>query len=417
MPITRPGSLNWLCSDHRDKLTVVDTASLTNSIKAKALEVGFDLVGISPVGPFPENQFYKEWLARGFAGEMKYMGREPEKRENILNVLPEARSVISCGLNYNTDYPYSTRQDDKRRGWISRYAWGDDYHEVLKSKLSLVLDFIEEVVPQEVKSRLYVDTGPVLDRVYGKYSGIGWYGKNTCLINQEIGSWIFIGEIITNLELDYDSPALDRCGTCTRCIDACPTGALLEPYVLDSRLCISYLTIEQRGGIPIELREKVGNNIYGCDICQDVCPWNRKAEVANDPSFQPRDGLYNPDLSTFSNLSEEKFRWIFKGSAIKRAKRSGFLRNVTVAMGNSGDKDFIPYVKEYLKNDDPLVRAHAAWALWRLDGEGSYRALSDQLDAETDPIVREEIVAILGGYGDTEARIQNSEVSKASSDF
>ncbi len=373
----------------------MDIAGLTNSIKAKALEVGFDLVGISSIGPFPENQFYKEWLARGFAGEMKYMGREPEKRENVLNVLPEARSVISCGLNYNTDYPYSTEQGDKRRGWISRYAWGDDYHEVLKSKLSLVLDFIEEVVPQEVKSRLYVDTGPVLDRVYGKYSGIGWYGKNTCLINQEIGSWIFIGEIITNLELDYDSPVPDRCGTCTMCIDACPTGALLEPYVLDSRLCISYLTIEKRGGIPIRLREKVGNNIYGCDICQDVCPWNRKAKVANDPSFQPRDGLYNPDLSTFSNLSQEEFGWIFKGSAIKRAKRSGFLRNIMVAMGNSGDKDFIPYVIGYLKDDDPLVRAHAAWALWRLEGEDSYGALSDQLDAETDPIVREEIVAIL----------------------
>jgi epoxyqueuosine reductase len=395
----------------------VDVVSLTRAIKDKALEVGFDLVGISPIGPFSENQFYKEWLARGFAGEMKYMGREPEKRENILNVLPEARSVISCGLNYNTDYPYSTEEDDKSRGWISRYAWGDDYHDVLKTKLLLVLDFIKEVAPEEVKSRLYVDTGPVLDRVYGKYSGIGWFGKNTCLINQEIGSWIFIGEIITNIELDYDSPVPDRCGTCTMCLEACPTGALLEPYVLDSRLCISYLTIEQRGRIPIELREKLGNNIYGCDICQDVCPWNRKAEGTNDSSFQPREGLYNPDLSTFSNLSEEEFRRIFRGSPMKRSKRNGFLRNIMVAMGNSGDKDFIPYLREYLKDDDPLVRTHAAWALWRLEGEDSYEILLSRLGVETDPTVREEIIAILGGCGNTESRIRNSEVSKASSDF
>jgi epoxyqueuosine reductase len=385
----------------------VDTASLTNSIKSKALEVGFDLVGISPVGPFPENQFYKEWLARGFAGEMKYMGREPEKRENILNVLPEARSVIACGLNYNTDYPYSTEEDDKSGGWISRYAWGDDYHEIVKDKLTVLQDFIRGIVSQEVKSRLYVDTGPVLDRVYGKYSGIGWYGKNTCLINQEIGSWIFIGEIITNLELDYDSPVPDRCGTCRMCIDACPTGALLEPYVLDSRLCISYLTIEQRGRIPVELREKLGNNIYGCDICQDVCPWNRKAEITNDSSFQPRGGLYNPDLSSFSNLSEEEFRRIFKGSPIKRAKRNGLLRNVMIAMGNSRNKDFIPYLKEYLKDDDPLVRTHAAWALWRLEGEDSYGTLMNHLGVESEPMVKEEIASILNNM-DAGYRIQDA---------
>ena len=396
----------------------MDTVNLTESIKGKALETGFDLVGISPVDSFPENQFYKEWLARGFAGEMKYMEREPQKRENIKNLLPEAKSVISCGLNYNTDYPYSIDETDRIKGWISRYAWGDDYHEMVQKKLSDVLGFIKEVTPEDLKARLYVDTGPVLDRVYGKYSGIGWFGKNTCLINQKIGSWIFIGEIITSLELDYDRPVPDRCGTCTRCIDACPTGALLDPYVLHSRLCISYLTIELREKIPLQLRDKVGNNIYGCDICQDVCPWNRKAKVTNEYSFQPREGLYNPGLSSiFTRLTEEDFGMMFKGSPVKRAKRKGLLRNVLIAMGNSGERDFIPNIKKCLQDKDPLVRAHAVWALWKLEGRDSYETLSNLLSVESDPMVREEIVSILPECENAQAGSQNSEVSKASSGF
>lgn len=373
----------------------MEIVNLTKKIREKALEIGFDLVGISPAGSFPENQFYNEWLARGFAGEMKYMEREPEKREDVKNVLPEVKSIISCGLNYNTDYPYSTEGADQTRGWISRYAWGDDYHDVMKNKLTLLLGSIQKIASQDVKAKLYVDTGPVLDRIYGKYAGIGWIGKNTCVINQEIGSWIFIGEIITDLELNYDAPVPDRCGTCTRCIDACPTGALRQPYVLDSRLCISYLTIELKGKIPLELRGKIGNNIYGCDVCQDVCPWNKRAEITSQSSFQPREVLYNPDLSFLSRLSEEDFRSMFKGSPVKRAKRRGFLRNVMVAMGNSGSTEFIPYVKESLKDKEPLIRAHAVWALWKLDGEGSYETLSDHLRTENDSTVREEIVTIL----------------------
>ncbi|MGE5445771.1 MAG: tRNA epoxyqueuosine(34) reductase QueG [Ignavibacteriales bacterium] len=373
----------------------MSVVNLSRSIKEKALEMGFDLVGISPVGSFPENQFYKEWLSRGFAGEMKYMEKKPEKREDIKNVLPEAKSVISCGLNYNTDYPYSIRENDGRKGWISRYAWGDDYHDIMEDKLLLLLEFIKHISPEETKAHIYADTGPVLDRVYGKYSGMGWFGKNTCIINQKIGSWIFIGEIITNLELEYDSPVPDRCGTCTRCIDACPTGAILEPYVLDSRLCISYLTIELREKIPVELRDKLGNNIFGCDICQDVCPWNRKAKMTDEPSFQPRDGLYNPELSSLIKLSDEDFRRIFKGNPIKRAKRKGFFRNVLVAMGNSDSKEFILDIKKVLNDKDPIVRAHAAWALWKLEGEDSYKTLSDRLDVESDTMVREEIVSIL----------------------
>lgn len=370
-------------------------ANLSKSIKEKALEIGFDLVGISSVGSFPENQFYKEWLARGFAGEMKYMEKEPEKRENVRGVLPEAKSVISCGLNYNTDYPYSIRENNWRKGWISRYAWGDDYHKVIKDKLLLLLEFIKRISPEETKARIYADTGPVLDRVYGKYSGMGWFGKNTCIINQKIGSWIFIGEIVTNLELECDNPVTDRCGTCTRCIDSCPTGAILEPYVLDSRLCISYLTIELQEKIPVELRDRIGNNVFGCDICQDVCPWNRKARTTNEPSFQPRDGLYNPELSSLVKLSDEDFRRIFKRNPVKRARRKGFLKNILVVMGNSGSKEFIPDIKESLNDEDPIVRAHAAWALSKLEGENSYKTLSDRLDIESDSMVREEIVSIL----------------------
>jgi len=369
--------------------------NISKSIKEKALEIGFDLVGISSVGSFPENQFYKEWLARGFAGEMKYMEKEPEKREKVSGVLPEAKAVICCGLNYNTDYPYSIRENDGRKGWISRYAWGDDYHKVIKDKLLLLLEFIKRISTEETKARIYVDTGPVLDRVYGRYSGMGWFGKNTCIINQKIGSWIFIGEIVTNLELECDNPVTDRCGTCTRCIDSCPTGAILEPYVLDSRLCISYLTIELQEKISVELRDRIGNNVFGCDICQDVCPWNRKAKATNESSFQPRDGLYNPELSSLVKLSDEDFRRIFKGNPVKRARRKGFLKNILVVMGNSGSKEFIPDIKEYLNDEDPIVRAHAAWALSKLDGDNSYKTLLDRLDIESDSMVREEIVSIL----------------------
>jgi len=353
----------------------MDTVSFTKSIKDKALGIGFDLVGISPVDSFPENQYYKEWLRKGFSGEMKYLDRSPEKREHLQHVLPHAKSVISCALNYNTDCSYSVDEKDKSKGWISRYAWGDDYHEIIEDKLRILMNHIKEEAPEEVSSKLYVDTGPVLEKVYGKYGGLGWVGKNTCLINQEIGSWIFIGEIITSLELDYDNPVPDRCGTCTRCIDACPTDAIIEPYVLDSRLCISYLTIELKDKIPLELREGIANNIYGCDICQDVCPWNRRAQITDEPEFKPRDDLYNPDLSYLSGLSVEDFRYVFKGSPIKRTKRRGLLRNVMIAMGNSGDKDFIPHIKECLNDEEPLVRAHAAWALWKIDCPGSKEIL------------------------------------------
>jgi epoxyqueuosine reductase len=208
-----------------------------------------------------------------------------------------------------------------------------------------------------------VDTGPVVDRIYAKYAGIGWFGKNTCILNQQEGSWFFLGEIITNLELEYDHPVPDRCGTCNRCVEACPTDAIVEPYVLDARLCISYLTIELRGEIPVELRAKMGNHIFGCDICQDVCPWNREAPVTSEEAFQPRDGLFNPDLAEMAQLSLEQFREKFQKSPVKRAKYPGFLRNVVVAMGNSGNWQFLPILKKLAHREDPLVAEHANWAV------------------------------------------------------
>ncbi len=373
----------------------MDTASITKSIKNKAIEIGFDLVGVSPVDKFPENQFYKEWLNKGFSGEMGYMERNSEKREDVRNILPGAKSIISCAINYNTDHPYSTELSDAIKGWISRYAWGDDYHDTVKEKLQVLMEYISSASSEEVLNKIYVDTGPVLERMYGKYAGVGWVGKNTCLINQEIGSWIFVGEIITDIELEYDIPVADRCGTCTKCIDACPTDAIIEPYVLDSRQCISYLTIELKNKIPSELRDGIQNNIYGCDICQDVCPWNKRASISESKHFRPREGLYNPDLSSLSALSPDDFRELFKGSPIKRTKRRGLLRNIMVAMGNSGDKDFIPDIKKCLKDEEPLVRAHAVWALWKLEGEESRQVLFNHKSVEDDDMVNHEIDSIL----------------------
>ncbi|MFQ5677021.1 MAG: tRNA epoxyqueuosine(34) reductase QueG, partial [bacterium] len=254
----------------------------------------------------------------------------------------------------------------RNRGWISRYAWGDDYHDVIQKKLFELVSFIKDETPGEFVGRLYVDTGPVVDRVYAKYAGIGWFGKNTCIINQEKGSWFFLGEIITNLELDYDAPVPDRCGTCNRCLEACPTDAILEPYVLDSRLCISYLTIELREEIPVELREPLGNHLFGCDICQDVCPWNGKAEKTNEAAFQARTGLVNPDLREMAKLTLEEFRKLFSKSPVKRARHNGFLRNVAVAMGNSEDEGLLPLLRALSRAQDPLVREHAEWAIERI---------------------------------------------------
>jgi epoxyqueuosine reductase len=347
-------------------------------VKQFARDAGFDLCGIAPVRDFRELEVFPDWIASGRQGDMAYLEGRNEagdlKRASLANVAPWARSVIVCAINYNTAQPYSTQVEDTARGWISRYAWSrEDYHESVLQKLRRVEENIQESISTEQQPgggaafRSYVDTGPLVERVYAKYAGVGWIGKNTCIINQQIGSWLFLGVILTALELNADLPAPDRCGSCTRCIDACPTHALTAPGELDARLCISYLTIEKRGAIPEQLREGIGRQVFGCDICQDVCPWNRKSTVATGPEFQPREGLVNPALDWLAEMQDEEFSRVFRKSPIRRAKRRGLRRNAIIAMGNSGDKKFLPTLKRLAEDSDPVVAEAAQWSHTKLE--------------------------------------------------
>jgi len=433
--------------------------ALSLLVKQKALEAGFDMAGIAPLSVWKDLDFARRWVEQGYGGEMHYL--QNPKRDDPRQVLPSAQSVVCVGLIYNAPLPYSTEivngsptsctlpagkdqsqlegdgRDSSPRGWISRYAWGQDYHEILRSKLEELRKAIENVAPG-VETRVYVDTGPVVERAFARYSGIGWMGKNTCLINQAKGSWFFLGVVLTSLRLEPDLPAPDRCGSCTRCLDACPTGALVKPYVMDASRCIAYFTIELKGSIPEEHRPAIGLNVFGCDICQDVCPWNRseKSEAGSQnraashqlsafnaqpaekgfgragvstttlPEFQPIEitlsdcsdnsvpsagnqcsnakhisavsgsdpaqsptrtlSLFNPALEILAQMSEEDFRREFARSPIQRAKYRGWLRNLSVVMGNSGDRRFISKLEELSRHDDPIVREHAGWALRRL---------------------------------------------------
>lgn len=283
---------------------------------------------------YPEHEALKSWIAQGLHGTMSYMERGQEKRLNPLKVLPEAKSVITCALNYNADYPYSIECKDPAKGWIARYAWGEDYHLVLEKMLTDLSTEIYHQVPGTL-CKFYVDSGPVMERVFAKHSGLGWIGKNTCVIDPKLGSFLFLGVILTNLELKPDSLVEDHCGKCTACIDACPTQAIMEPYKIDARRCISYLTIEHRGEMEPALAQKTGNHIFGCDICQDVCPWNKKSPRASRKEFQPREGFFNPDLETFQKRVEEKYPQDFKNSPLKRAKKEGLLRNIQIASENN----------------------------------------------------------------------------------
>jgi len=504
---------------------IMSRMSLKAALKERALEIGFDLAGIAPMTPGRDLEFAHAWVERGYAGEMHYLSNP--KRFDPREVLPSVKSVICVGLIYNTPAPYSTevvgtevrsqeselsrqlsvahrhepRTTDNGqrlgpgravgttdnggapvssfefpisaaggtpRAWISRYAWGRDYHEIVRRRLERLRAAVEALIPG-VETRVYVDTGPVVERALARFSGVGWMGKNTCIINEQKGSWFFLGVILTNLELEPDLPAPDRCGSCTRCLEACPTAALVEPYVMDASRCISYLTIELKGSVPRELRSAVGVNIFGCDICQDVCPWNtkgrseesevrsqkseartqgsevrsqnescqlsassghlavsgrsefepldvglptspsieknspapatelpatdsakttptfnqqsaisnRQSAIVNRQSFPPDTrpaaggtpdtfSLFNPPLGSLASLTVDDFRRIFRHSAIKRVKYPGWLRNLCVAMGNSGDPRFIPALRELSQHADPVVREHAAWALARL---------------------------------------------------
>jgi epoxyqueuosine reductase len=335
-------------------------------IKQAAATAGFELAGIAPIRDFPDLDRFPAWIAAGHAGEMKYMEARDEagmlKRASPKSTFPWARSVIVCAINYNTAQPYSTEVHDPKRGWIARYAWSrEDYHDAVLRRLRAVETRLREAC-EGVETRCYVDTGPVVERIYAKYAGVGWIGKNTCILNQALGSWLFLGVILTSLDLHPDIPAPDRCGSCTRCIDACPTDALIAPYQLDANKCISYLTIEKRGAIPEEIRHGMGQQVFGCDICQDVCPWNRKAPASTAAEFQPREGLVNPALQWLAEMNEDEFRDKFRGSPIRRTKRSGLRRNAIIAMGNSCDRDFVPALEKLASDEDPVVAEMARWS-------------------------------------------------------
>jgi len=402
-------------------------------IVEQAKSHGFDLCGVVRADKFPELQNTPDWLDRGYAGEMRYLS-DP-RRSDPRTAMPQIRSVIVCALNYNTAHALSTevvplndgvleekedrqkrlsyrdteRMEEKRtgknacptyggepRGWISRYAWGDDYHDVLKPRLDALVGRLKEQFPQPFEARTYVDTGPVQERVLAKYAGLGWLGKNTLLLNQRLGSFFFLGVILTTLDLEQtlgadELPPPDLCGRCTRCLDACPTQAFVEPYVMDARKCISYLTIELRDVIPKEFRETMGNHVFGCDICQDVCPWNRRARISTIPQFQPRvfpprnrdaakppsesgaDALFLPRLEWLLRLSEDDFRELFRGSAVKRTKWRGLMRNACIAAGNSGIQagtDAHQRIREALAKlavcGDSVLVESAQWALSRI---------------------------------------------------
>jgi epoxyqueuosine reductase len=353
---------------------------LASAVTDAALAAGFDLAGISSVHEFPELARFPEWIAAGRSGEMKYLESRDEagklRRASVQSAFPWTRSVIVCAVNYNTEHPYSTAVNNSGHGWISRYAWSrEDYHDSVLRRLREVETRLKGFCGDEAhETRSYVDTGPIVERVYAKYAGVGWLGKNTCMINQQIGSWLFLGVIVTSLELSPDLPAPDRCGTCTRCIEACPTDAIVAPYELDSNKCISYLTIEKRGPISEDLREGMGHQVFGCDICQDVCPWNQKAPATDKPEFQPREGLVNPALAWLAEISADEFREKFRASPIKRAKHSGLRRNALIAIGNSGDQKLLPVVERASSDPDPVIADAAQWAKDRLQHSATARS-------------------------------------------
>lgn len=310
----------------------------TASLKQRATEVGFDLCGISLAVRHPKLGRLETWLAEGRAGDMGYLAESLDERSDPAAFLPTARSVISLAVVYNTNHPYSTEATaGTGRVAVSRYAWGDDYHDVLRPRLRALLTWMAEAAGPGLEALTCVDDGPVQERVFAEQGGLGWIGKNTCLINSRLGSWVFLAAIVTNADLDADAPVHDQCGTCTRCLDACPTAAIVEPYTVDATRCLSYLTIEQRTDVDEALRPSIRQQVYGCDICQDVCPWNRRAAISNDPAWQPREGLLFPRLIDLCRMTDEEWGPVLKGSAMRRAGRKRLKRSLAYAEANAAE--------------------------------------------------------------------------------
>jgi epoxyqueuosine reductase len=327
-------------------------------IKLQAAALGLDVCGITSAEPSQHAEFYRQWTAEGKAGEMAWLARDPERRSDPAKVLEGARSIIVAGLNYWQPQPAG-------RGRIARYALGEDYHHVLLEKLETLA---REISAAGAGAKVYVDTGPVLERPLAERAGVGWQGKSTMLIHPKLGPWLLLGEIITTLELEPDAPMVDHCGTCSRCLEACPTGAITAPYQLDARRCIAYLTIELKGSIPEELRPLIGDRVYGCDECLDVCPWNRFAQTTREARFlAPAREDSRDDLHALLEITPQEFKRRFAKSPILRVKRRGLVRNACVVLGNIGTAEDLPALRRAEQHDEPLVREHAAWAIGQIE--------------------------------------------------
>jgi epoxyqueuosine reductase len=373
---------------------------LANRLKDEARRLGFDLVGIAPAVQSPGAEALHAWLADGRAGQMQYMNRQKDARAHPQSILAGVRSIVMVAMIYRQS---SADAEPKASppaltGRVSCYAQGSDYHEVMWRRLDELLAWIKKEVPQ-CTGRAVVDTAPLPERDFARLAGLGWFGKNTMLIHKRVGSFFFLGALLLDLPLPADAPfETAHCGTCTACLDACPTEAFVAPGQLDARKCISYLTIELRGPIPIDLRPQMGGWIFGCDICQDVCPWNRKAPKSTEAGFRPRADLQSPDLVELLRLSPEEFRKRFRGTAIPRTKRSGLLRNAAIALGNDGNIRAVPALIEALNDKEPLVRGAAAWALGQIRGETAQEALLARKSLENDETVHQEIAAAVASF-------------------
>jgi len=375
----------------------LDKPALTAAIREEAARLGFFSMGVARAGSLPDSERLDRWLQEGMHGEMHYMARQAAKRKHPDLVLPEVRSIITLAAGY---YAGEEPETGATAGRISRYAAGQDYHRAMEKRLRVVAELVTRLVPG-IRALTYVDTGPVMEKSWGAEGGLGWIGKHSNLITRQQGSWFFLGAILLSVELEYGRPESDYCGKCVRCISACPTGAIVQPYVVDARRCISYLTIELRGKIPRTLRPLIGNRIFGCDDCQDVCPWNRFAARTPFDEFLPREGSQAPPLVSLIHLSADEFRLRFAGTAILRAGRDGFVRNVVVALGNLRSPQAVDGLSSSIRDESALVRAHAAWALGRIGGTTVRRALADAISVETATEVREEIeLALADAEGD-----------------
>jgi epoxyqueuosine reductase len=373
---------------------------LTQAIKAEAKRLGFQLIGVTSPDPPPHLDVFENWLAHRRHGEMGYLAtdRARRRRSDPQEILPDCQSILVLGIRHPA--PSSGKRPGNRDGFgrVAAYAWGQDYHDVLGSRLQTLIQFIEDQSGTSVSNRWYTDTGPLLEREFAQRAGLGWIGKNTCLINPTQGSYFLLAEILLGIELELDPPLhMDHCGSCTRCIEACPTNCILPDRTLDATRCISYLTIELKGPIPRDLRPALGDWVFGCDICQEVCPWNiRFAEPQGDSAFSPRPGVPQPALGTELELTPETFNQKFKGSPVKRTKRRGYLRNAAVSLGNTRDLEIIPILVQALLSDsEPLVRGHAAWALGQLGSLQAREHLQQALKGETDRFVLDELLAAL----------------------